>query len=95
MKQVYIITYPTGKIYNGKDSVGSYRYFGNPDMDIINADFDNLPEEIRKDYTIRKPILWESENATEAELSAREDEFIREYQSHNPEIGYNRWPKFK
>ena len=24
----------------------------------------------------------------------KEVEFIREYQSNNPAIGYNRWPKF-
>lgn len=95
MKQVYIITYPTGKIYIGKDAIGSCRYFGSPDMDIINADFERLPEETRKNYTIRKQILWESESATDSELAAKEIEFIRQYQSHNPEIGYNRWPKFK
>ena len=95
MKQIYKITYPTGKIYIGKDSIGSCRYFGSPDMDIINADFDNLSDDIRRDYTIRKQILWESENSTEEELSAREVEFIRRYQSNNPDIGYNRWPKFK
>ena len=61
MKQIYMITYPTGKTYIGKDSVGSHRYFGSPDMDIINSDFLNLSEEVRKDYTIRKQILWESE----------------------------------
>ena len=58
MKQIYMITYPTGKIYIGKDSFGSHRYFGCPDKDIINSDFENLPEEIRKDYTVRKQILW-------------------------------------
>jgi hypothetical protein len=93
MKQVYKITYPTGKIYIGKDSVGSYRYFGSPDIDIINADFENLPTEVRKDYTVRKEILWESADCTEEELSAKEVEFIRQYQSNNPAIGYNRWPK--
>jgi len=31
VKQVYKITYPTGKIYIGKDSVGSARYMGSPD----------------------------------------------------------------
>ena len=53
MKQIYKITYPTGKIYIGKDSVGSCRYFGSPDMDIINTDFDNLPEEVT---TISLPV---------------------------------------
>ena len=95
MKQVYKITYPTGKIYIGKDAIGSCRYFGSPDMDLVNADFRNLPDKVRKDYTVRKQILWESEEATDEELSAKEVEFIREYQSHNPNIGYNRWPKFK
>ncbi len=94
MKQIYKITYPTGKIYIGKDSVGSYKYFGTPDMDTVNADFEALSDEIRKDYTIRKEILWESETCTESELSLKEVEFIRKFQSNNPEIGYNRWPKF-
>ena len=95
MKQIYMITYlPTGKIYVGKDSVGSYRYFGSPDMELVNADFKSLPEEIRKDYMVRKQILWESEDCTEPELSAKEVEFIRKYNSNNPSIGYNRWPKF-
>ena len=89
-----MITYPTGKIYIGKDSVGSHRYFGSPDMDIINTDFLSLSEEVRKDYTIRKQILWESEDCSETELAKKEVVFIREYQSNNPEIGYNRWPKF-
>jgi len=94
MKQIYMITYPTGKIYIGKDSVGSHRYFGSPDMDVINQDFESLPDEVRKDYTIRKQILWESEDCSESELSQKEIEFIREYKSNNPEIGYNRWPKY-
>ena len=95
MKQIYKITYPTGKIYIGKDSVGSNRYFGSPDMDIINEDFKNLSEKVRKDYIVRKQILWESENCSESELSKKEIEFIKKYQSNNPEIGYNQWPKFK
>ena len=93
MKQKYLITYPTGKIYIGKDSVGSHRYFGSPDMDIINNDFENLPESVRKDYTIRKQILWESEDCSESELSQKEVEFIRKHKSNDPGIRYNRWPK--
>lgn len=90
MKQVYKITYPTGKIYIGKDSIGSARYFGSPDMDVINADFAKLSADQRRDYTIRKQILWESETATEAELSVKEVEMIRNYRSNDPDIGYNR-----
>lgn len=92
MKQIYMITYPTGKIYIGKDSIGSHRYFGSPNMEIVNADFALLSEATRKDYTVRKQILWESESCTEAELSGKEVEFIRAYRSNDPEVGYNRWP---
>ena len=95
MQQVYMITYPTEKIYIGKDAYGSCRYFGSPDMDIVNADFARLPEAMRKDYTIRKQILWESATATDAEVSAKEVEMIRKYSSNDPAIGYNRWPKFR
>ncbi|MFW7378693.1 MAG: GIY-YIG nuclease family protein [Oligoflexus sp.] len=95
MKQIYMITYPTGKIYIGKDSVGSYRYYGSPDMNVVNADFENLPDSVRKDYTIRKQILWERDDCSEEELAAKEVEFIRQYRSNDPSIGYNRWPKFK
>jgi len=94
MKQIYKITYPTGKIYIGKDSYGSYRYFGSPDIQVVNEDFSKLPESKRKDYTIRKQILWESAECSEAELSAKEVEYIRKHRSNNPNIGYNRWPKW-
>jgi hypothetical protein len=95
VKQIYKITYPTGKIYVGKDSVGSHRYFGSPDIQVINKDFENLPEDIRKDYTVRKQILWESASCSESELAAKEVEFILKHKSNDPKIGYNRWPKFK
>jgi hypothetical protein len=77
VKQVYLLTYPTGKIYIGKDSIGSSRYMGSPDPSLVNADFATLSDEMRRNYTIRKHILWESETATEAELSAKEVEMIR------------------
>lgn len=95
MKQIYKISYPTGKIYIGKDSIGSHRYFGSPNMELVNSDFEQLPKEKRLDYSIRKQILWESEDATEKELSEKEVEFIRKHNSNDPKIGYNQWPKFK
>jgi hypothetical protein len=67
---------------------------GSPNPEIVNNDFTKLTDEQRKDYTIRKQILWESEQASEAELSAKEIEMIRKYRSNDPNIGYNRWPKF-
>lgn len=94
MKQVYKLTYPTGKIYIGKDSVGSARYMGSPNPEVVNADFGNLSDAQRRDYAIRKEILWESETASEAELSSKEVELIREHRANDPSIGYNRWPKF-
>ena len=90
-----MITYPTEKIYVGKPAYISCRYFGSPDIDIVNADFARLPQEMRKDYTIRKQILWESATATDAEVSAKEVEMIHKHRSNDPAIGYNRWPKFK
>ena len=94
MKQVYLITYPTGKIYVGKDSVGSARYMGSPDLDLVNADFAKLPETVRHDYTVRKQILWESETATDDKVRRREVDEIRRHRSDDPEVGCNRWPRF-
>ena len=62
-------------------------------MDIVNKDFESLSAEVRRDYTIRKEILWESPDCEESVLSAKEVEFIRLHKSNNPAIGYNRWPK--
>ena len=90
-----MITYPTGKIYIGKDMYGNSRYFGSPNPDTINEDFEKLPDELRKNYIVRKQILWESTECTEAELSAKEVEYIKKHESNNPAIGYNQWPKLK
>jgi hypothetical protein len=43
MKQVYKITYPTGKIYIGKDSIGSYKYFGSPKKGVVCSNTDKFP----------------------------------------------------
>ena len=94
MKVVYKITYPTGKIYIGKDSAGSARYMGSPDPALITADFENLSDEVRRSYSLHKEILWQSETATEAELSAKEVEFIRKFRANDRAGGYNRWAKF-
>ena len=94
MKQIYKITYPTGKIYIGKDSIGSARYMGSPNLVLVNDDFKSLPDEQQQSYSVHKEILWQSESATEQELATKEVEFIRRYRSNNPSIGYNRWPTF-
>ncbi len=91
MKVVYRITYPNGKIYVGKDLTDSINYFGSADSELIAQDF---PHEERRDFTIRREILWESESATDSEVSRKEIEFVVALEANNPAIGYNRWPKY-
>ncbi|MCE9668816.1 hypothetical protein LY474_13410 [Myxococcus stipitatus] len=90
-KVVFKVTYPNGKIYIGKDLTNSINYFGSADSRYIALDFD---EAARRDFTIRREILWESATATDQETSRMEIELIRAWQSNNPTIGYNRWPRF-
>jgi hypothetical protein len=92
VKVVYKITYPNGKVYVGKDLTGSANYFGSADSKLIELDF---TMEQRRDFTIRKEILWASETASDQEVTAKEIEYIRELKSNDPAIGYNRWPRFK
>ena len=90
MKIIYKITYPNGKIYVGKDLTDSINYFGSASSDLVAHDF---TREQRRDFTIRREILWESESASDSEVSQKEVEFIRQLHSNDPAIGYNRWPK--
>ena len=46
-----------------------------------------------RNFTIRKEVLYESDS--KEEINKIESKFILEYQSNNPKIGYNQWPKFK
>jgi hypothetical protein len=92
MKVIYKITYPNGKIYVGKDLTDSINYFGSADGNLIAADF---TREQRRDFSIRKEILWESESASDQELSLKEVELIRSLKSNDPTLGYNQWPIFK
>ncbi len=91
MKVIYKITYPNGKIYIGKDLTDSINYFGSASSDLIAKDF---PRELRKDFTIRREILWESETASDNEVNMKEVEYIKNFRSNNPTVGYNRWPKY-
>ncbi|MCX6340174.1 MAG: GIY-YIG nuclease family protein [Candidatus Aureabacteria bacterium] len=92
MKVIYKITYPNGKIYVGQDLTDSINYFGSASSELIAKDF--ITEQ-RRDFTIRKEILWESESASDSEVSQKEVEFIRKVRSNNPAIGYNQWPKLR
>jgi len=86
-KVVYRITYPNGKIYVGMDLTGTLLYFGSVHGPSVEADF--TPEQ-RRDFTVRKEVLWESDTATDAEVRRREVEFIRALRSNDPAVGYNR-----
>jgi hypothetical protein len=92
MKIIYKITYPNGKIYIGKDLTNSINYFGSADNAYVALDF---TLEQRKHFTIVREILWESETASDKEVNQEEIRLIRFYDSNNPEIGYNRFPKYK
>ena len=92
MKVIFKITYPNGKIYIGKDLTDTFTYFGSADSELIERDFTRAQ---KRDFTIRKEILWESETATDKEVNQKEIEYITLYNSNNPTVGYNRWPKFK
>jgi len=92
MKVIYKITYPNGKIYVGKDSTGdNLRYFGSPDRQYLENDFS---WEQQQDITLRKEILFSSEDISESELRKKENDFIEKYGSNNPAKGYNILPKF-
>ena len=92
MRVIYKITYPNGKIYIGSDMTDSIAYFGSIHGDTLARDF---AREQRRKFTITREILWESATATRGELVRKENEFIREYRSNDPSVGYNRIPKFK
>lgn len=89
---IYMITYPNGKIYIGQDRTNSINYFGSASSELIARDF---TDEDRHDFTVRRTILWESCTSTASEVNRKEVELIRQWHSNNPEIGYNRRPKYR
>ncbi len=85
---VYKITFPNGKIYVGSDTQrgGHYiNYFGSWSSKLVEKDF---TKEQLLDFTIRKEILFESDN--KKEVLKKEGEMIRELKSNEEDIGYNR-----
>ncbi len=91
MKVIYKITYPNGKIYIGQDLTDSINYFGSANSRLIEKDF---TREQRRDFAIRKEILWESETASNQEVNTKEVEYILLFRANDPNIGYNQRPKF-
>lgn len=90
-KVVYKVTWPNGKIYVGSDLTDSVAYFGSPDARLIEADFPT--REARRDMTVRREILWESESASHSEVLRKEYELIVALRANDPAIGYNKRPK--
>lgn len=89
-KVIYKITYPNGKIYIGKDLTNTLTYFGSVNSKLVEADF---TDEQMRDFSIRKEIIFESDFAEE--INKAEVMLILQFQSNNPDIGYNKWPKYK
>ena len=92
MKVIYKITYPNGKIYVGKDATGdNLRYFGSPDRAYLEKDF---TWEQQQDISVRKEILFFSDDISDSELAKKEFECINQLGSNNPEKGFNILPTF-
>jgi hypothetical protein len=90
VKVVYKIVYPNGKIYIGQDRADNINLFDSADSRLIAAD---LTREQRRSLTVTREIMWKSETATDAEVTAVEIAMIRRYRSNETAIGYNRWPR--
>ncbi len=92
MKYIYLITYPNNKIYIGQDTKDLFMtYIGSADDNLIQRDF---TWEEKQDLTIRKQILWYSQDANFEEVTQMEAHYILKYHSNDPQIGYNqRLPK--
>ena len=91
MKQIYKITYPNGKIYIGKDLTGTLNYYGSANSKLIENDFSDSE---KKSFTITKEIIWEIDSTDDSEINKKEVEYIKQFDSNNPKIGYNQWPKY-
>jgi hypothetical protein len=72
------------------DLTDTVNYLRSGDRRLIERDF---TREQRRDFTIRKEILWESDSASDFEVSRMEVEFIRKLRSNDPAIGYNQSPR--
>jgi hypothetical protein len=92
MKIIYKITYPNGKIYVGSDVAYNINYFGSASHALVANDF-SWDQQL--DFTIRKEILYWSEDASNSEVLKLEMQYIRSLRANDPGIGYNRHPPFR
>jgi hypothetical protein len=74
----------------GRDRTDSINYFGSAGNELIEKDF---TREQKRDFKIRKEILWEAESASRSEVTRKEIEFILLFRADDPENGYNLRPK--
>ena len=63
---------------------------GSVNSELVAKDFS---EDQMRDFSVRKQIIYESESTEE--INKIESLLIVEHGANNPEIGYNKWPKFK
>jgi hypothetical protein len=89
---IYKVTYPNGKIDVGQDRTHSITYFGSPNEAYVAKDFTKAQ---RQRFTVTRELLWESETASQAELTQKEIEFILRLRANDPSIGYNQTPPEK
>jgi hypothetical protein len=76
------------------DLTGTALYMGRPSAyERIVADLGLAPD--RFELKLRKEILWESGAATDADVRAMEMKLIRETGANDPEIGYNKLPRYR
>lgn len=83
---IYRVTYPNGKIYIGQDRTDDINYFGSADSAIVARDFSRRE---RRDFTVRKEILWSRRQITIHDLNQQERRWITQCRSNDPAIGYN------
>jgi hypothetical protein len=91
-KLVFKVTFPNGKIFVAQDLTDTISFFGHIDPELIAKD---LSREQRRDFRIRKEILWESETASDEEVNSVEQAYIRTLGANDPSMGYNQSPKFE
>jgi hypothetical protein len=84
---IYLITYPNGKIYIGQDRTDDINYFGSACSFMIAKDF-NKKE--RMNFTVKKQIVEYKKHITIKELNVLERKWIQQYNSNDPDVGYNR-----
>lgn len=87
MPYIYKTTFPNGKIYIGSDMTDSVKYLGSPTcMELILRDH---PIFTGCCFSFQKEILIYYKTISRKQLLSIEKNYIIEYNSTNPDIGYN------